>query len=353
LYLLTSRGCPYSCFFCVENKFHDIFKGLGKYVRRRSVDSVIKEAQWNLNKPNNKRDNIFFIDEVFGSNPTWIDEFESRYKKEVGLPFFCEYHPKTLKSRVLKKLVNAGIEVINFGLQTGSDYIRNEIYERPGTNEEVLSLVNEINEYGVKIIYDLILDSDFETEETLKECITLLLKLPKPLYFNTYSLQHFPDYALTKKAIKAGHITEEELGDWPTMMRRTTENWSFIPKLKKLKKLKTLKIQMLNNIIWMMCWNHVSDSTVKYAVFGNSLGSKITFRYLNIKSVIVWRIFGIGGFIHKYISTNRLIIYPYVAIKMFFSGNWKILASKLNKRIIISIWNGDLMKRIKKLSKIE
>ena len=148
-----------------------------------------------------------------------------------------------------------------------------------------------------------------------------MMKLPKPVFFNTFSLQHFPDYALTKKAIKAGHITEEELGDWPMMMRRTTENWSFIPKLKKLKKLKTTRIQMLNNIIWMMCWNHVGDSLVKYAVFGNSLGSKIMFHYLNIKSVIVWRIFGIGGFIHKNISQNKLIIYPYIAIKMFFSGN--------------------------------
>ena len=57
----------------------------------------------------------------------------------------------------------------------------------------------------------------------------LLLKLPKPVNFHTYSLQHFPGYALTKKALKAGHITEEELGDWPLMMRRTTENWSFVP----------------------------------------------------------------------------------------------------------------------------
>lgn len=80
-------------------------------------------------------------------------------------------------------MVNAGIKTIVFGIQTGSDYIRNEIYERPGTNEEVISLASEINKYGVKIIYDLILDNDFETEETLKECITLLLKLPKPVIF--------------------------------------------------------------------------------------------------------------------------------------------------------------------------
>ena len=110
---------------------------------------------------------------------------------------------------------------------------------------------------------------------------------------------------------------------------------------------------MLNNIIWMMCWNHVSDSVVKYAIFGNSLGSKIMFYYLNIKSVIVWRIFGVGGIVHKYISNKKLITYPYLAIKMFFSGDWKMLASMLNKRIIIPIWNNDLMKQIKKPSKIE
>ena len=337
LWIQSSRGCPYSCSFCVENIYHDIFKDLGKFVRRRSVDSIIKEIQWNLNKPNNKKNYVLFVDEVFGANPTWINEFAPRYREEVGLPFYAEYHPKTLKPRVINKLVEAGIDKINFGIQTGSDYIRNKIYERPGNNVEVASLAGQINKLNIKITYDLILDNDFETEETLKECITLLLKLPKPVNFNTFSLQHFPDYSLTKKAIDAGHITEEEIGDWPTMMRRTTENWSFIPKLRKLKKLKTLKIQMLNNIIWMMCWNHVSDSVVKYAVFGNSLGSKIIFHYLNIKSVIVWRIFGVGGFVHKYISNNKLITYPYVAIKMFFSGNWKELIYKLNKKMIVPI----------------
>ena len=41
---------------------------------------------------------------------------------------------------------------------------------------------------------------------------------------------------MTKLAIEAGHITEEELDDWPTMMRRTTENWKFIPRWKKREK---------------------------------------------------------------------------------------------------------------------
>ena len=223
--------------------------------------------------------------------------------------------------------------------KTGSDYIRNEVYERPGKNAEVVPLAEQISKLNIKITYDLILDNDFETEETLKECITLLLKLPKPVEFSTFSLQHFPGYGLTKKAIAAGHITEEEIGDWGMMMRRTTENWSFIPKLRKLKKLKTARIQMLNNIIWMICWNHVSDLVVKYAVFGNSLGSKIMFRYLNIKSVVIWSVFGVGGWKDKFIRKYKFINYPLIALKMFFTGDWKTLTSKVSFHIKRTINN--------------
>ena len=63
------------------------------------------------------------------------------------------------------------------------------------------------------------------------------------------------------------------------------------------------------------------------------------FFYLNIKSVIVWRIFGVGGFVHKYISNNRFIAYPFTAIKLFLIGDWKTLAAKLNKRMLPPIKN--------------
>ena len=53
LYLQSTRGCPYSCSFCIETMYHDIHKGLGKFVRRRSVDNTIKEILWHFNKKNN------------------------------------------------------------------------------------------------------------------------------------------------------------------------------------------------------------------------------------------------------------------------------------------------------------
>ena len=337
LYLQSTRGCPYSCSFCIETMYHDIYKGLGKFVRRRSVDSIVKEVNMHLNRPNNRKKRIYFIDEVFGSAPEFMDEFAPRYKREVGLPFDVLYHPKSLKVRTIGKLVEAGVKEINFGIQTGSDKIRNDVFTRPGTNAEIIELTKEISKHKINIRYDLILDNDFETKETLKECVNLISQLPKPVTFNTFSLQHFPDYPMTKMAVEAGHITEEELEDWPIMMRRTTENWKFIPRLKKRKKTRTNQLQRLNNIVWMMCWNHVSNPVVKYAVFGRSLSSKILFHYLNIKSVMLWRIFGEGGWIHTASFKLRIVSYPLVAIKMFLKGDWKNLAYKINKKTMTPI----------------
>ena len=45
LYLQSTRGCPYSCSFCIETMYHDIYKGLGKFVRRRSVGNIIEEIK--------------------------------------------------------------------------------------------------------------------------------------------------------------------------------------------------------------------------------------------------------------------------------------------------------------------
>jgi len=62
----TSRGCPYSCSYCVNSLLHPMFKDLGPYTRRRSVNSTIKEIKGNLISHKKKINYIYFADEVFG-----------------------------------------------------------------------------------------------------------------------------------------------------------------------------------------------------------------------------------------------------------------------------------------------
>ena len=140
------------------------------------------------------------------------------------------------------------------------------------------------------------MDIPYDTEETLKETIGLLLELPKPLHFNLYSLQYFPDYPLTQKALADGHIKEEE-ANIDTLEQRLSRTWGFVPKLFPL-----TKRQMLQNIIWLIAFGHTADGIVKDAVLGDSRAAKIKCIYLNFKSVFWGKIREIKRVMNKKIA---------------------------------------------------
>jgi radical SAM superfamily enzyme YgiQ (UPF0313 family) len=265
------------------------------------------------------KDYVFFMDEVFGNDKAWLDEFESIYKKEIGLPFYAEYNPKSISSTTLDKLNNAGVHTINFGIQTGSDYIRNHVFKRPGKNSEIVRIAKEIADRDITIKYDLIIDNPYDTEESLKDTIDILLKLPKPLLFNLYSLQYFPDYPLTKKAIEDGHIRVDDAGS-DSLMERTTRNWAFVPRMVPFG-----KRQMLQNAIWCIVWGHVSDGIVKYAVHNDSVGARLCLHYVNLKAVLLGKIIGVGGIWLQYLIHG---------FRLLLRGDTRTLYQKIKKRLI-------------------
>ena len=321
LWVQTSRGCPFVCSYCVNSLLRPLFKDLGGYSRRRSVDNVIREIDRSMDLSHGAKKFVFFADEVFGNDKKWLDEFVLKYKKNVGLPFYAEYNPKLINSEMLRKLTGAGLDTINFGIQTGSDYIRNEIFQRPGKNTELIALAQKIAEFGIKIKYDLILDNPYDTEETLVGTIDLLLQLPKPLCLHLYSFQYFPHYPFTKRAIKDGHIQEED-ADPDVLYNRTTEGWIFKPRIFPLK-----KEQSLQNVIWLISMNKVDDSLVKFAVHHNSVGSRLCFVGLYVKSIILGKMFGVGGLIWKYAVMRYLI----KGMSYLLKGDFHSLSSKITK----------------------
>jgi hypothetical protein len=109
--------------------------------------------------------------------------------------------------------------------------------------------------------------------------------LPKPLRFNLYSLQFFPNYPLTQKAIEDGHITRQE-ASLDHLNKKMARNWAFVPRLFPLK-----KKQIMHNIIWLIVYGRVEDRAVKQAIFNEAPSTRLKLTYLNLKAIFLGKIY--------------------------------------------------------------
>lgn len=204
------RGCPFECTFCVHNFTRPDSEGLGTYIRRRSVDHLLNELRAvKASRP--KLRTIAFSDDIFAPSRPWLEEFCQRYKKEVGLPFIVFSFPGMVDEKRVSMMRDAGLWCTTMGVQSGSERIRRECYGRETTTETILNACNVLKKYGVGINLDFIGDNPYESDEDRYETLDLLCRIPKPFYFNYFSLTYFPGVALTQRALRDGFIKPEDL----------------------------------------------------------------------------------------------------------------------------------------------
>ncbi|MCA1909023.1 MAG: cobalamin-dependent protein [Magnetospirillum sp.] len=246
--LMAGRGCVYVCSYCVNALLIPMNKGNGRFIRLRSPDNVIAQVEQRLAKQS-RAAFVSFNDEVFGVFDDWTQEFATKYTAKKLPPFNCELVPKLIKERNIRPLVQAGLYEMHFGIQSGSDDIRNDILDRPGKNTELLETAAMLASTGVRVQCDLILGNPFDTAEVLRETILLLAGMPKPLKLNTYKMQYFPHYPFTQRALAAGHIGPDDLRE-EVVADRTLYNFIYHPVINRFDE-KTV----LENCVYLIPWS--------------------------------------------------------------------------------------------------
>lgn len=210
--ILTGRGCPFDCTYCINHIFRNIYTNRGYPIRRRSVSHVINElSRAKEIFPNLKRVTIF--DDVFVLDKKWAKEFCDEYKEKIGLPFSCLFHPSTIKEDLVAILKEGGLDYIDMGIESGSERIRREVFGRKDSNKVIKNAMDVMHKQKIRPVLDFILDNPFETVKDKEETLDLLLSFPRPFLFYFYSLIHFPGTNMTKLALERKYITEDDIED--------------------------------------------------------------------------------------------------------------------------------------------
>ncbi|MBU3923518.1 MAG: B12-binding domain-containing radical SAM protein [Nanoarchaeota archaeon] len=290
-----SRGCPFVCSYCSNKAIDTLYCGKFRRVRKRNINLIIEELKVAVKVANPGF--VWFSDDVF---PLRSDEelklFCSLYKKHINLPFMCYVSPTTVSETKMKYLVDAGLKVVEMGVQSGSDYINKNIYERQQTNEDVLRSARILSKFGNRITvrYQFILFNEYEREKDIVETINLIKRIPSPYFMQAFTLSLFKGSELYNKYLKSGHLSSKY-----KMLTYTEADLAFWRSVGKMSNRK--------HYLYMLLWVMIQSSR-----FGNKVSGFLkNDRLVKIRRVPTWFCY-LSSFavvlIYKAVSLKRWLI---------------------------------------------
>jgi len=213
--LMASRGCPFSCTYCFNHKMvaeykNDLncsFKELN-YIRRFKVEQVLDEIKFLIK--NYHRINAFlFDDDIFTFDKQYIKEFCRLYKQTCNLPLVVNAHFSFFDRELASDLASANCKIVKFGVESGSEKIRNSILNRHMTNQSIIEAIGLVNDAGMHSSVFIIIGFPHENREDVLDTIRLLA-VSRPGRFRWTYFFPFPGTKAHQISLDGGFIDNEK-----------------------------------------------------------------------------------------------------------------------------------------------
>ena len=215
--LLSSRGCPYRCSYCLNHKIVDRYRDelerpvtkLG-FFRYRPVDLMLDEIRWVLERYDGIG-TFILDDDLFTQNPEHAIRFCDAYAESgIDVPFVVNSHVKRLDPRVGEALARAGCRILKLGIESGSPRVRREILQRFMTDEDILETVASGESAGLHTSGFVMVGLPYETHEERWETVDLLARSGIGR-FRTSLFFPFPGTESARLAEEGGFVREERM----------------------------------------------------------------------------------------------------------------------------------------------
>lgn len=166
--IITSRGCPFQCTFCLASKM------CGTGFRTRSPKKVADELEWLRDV--HKADIFAFYDDTFTFNMNRAYKICEEIKnRNIDLPWDCRTRVDKINPRILAKMREANCQLIHFGVESGSQKMLNSM-KKGTTVEQNAKGIKMAKESGIAVAISVVVGYPGETKELLKETFDFIRK---------------------------------------------------------------------------------------------------------------------------------------------------------------------------------
>jgi anaerobic magnesium-protoporphyrin IX monomethyl ester cyclase len=166
--MLTSRGCPFSCTFCVESLT------VGKKHRAHSSSRIVAELDHVLSRYNIEA--VYFLDEGFLTDPARVRDLceimiKDGYSRRVK--WAAQVRVDALSRDLLKLMKEAGCIHLECGFETASDRLLKNVNKKTSLqkNREIVTLIKSS---GIRCLAYIIAGLPGETEEEFQASVEFI-----------------------------------------------------------------------------------------------------------------------------------------------------------------------------------
>ncbi|MCS7129697.1 MAG: B12-binding domain-containing radical SAM protein [Candidatus Caldarchaeum sp.] len=168
--MVASRGCPFSCDFCWRPDY-------GRVYRVRSPENIVQEMDEVRNRWGYER--IWFADELFiASKKHVIKLCEEIVRQRVDVMWECLSRVDLFDAEVANAMKRAGCYKVIFGLESGDDYVLNNLMNKKIKTSQSIAAVKTAKKTGMQVGAFFILGYPGENNQTMLKTIRLASTLP-------------------------------------------------------------------------------------------------------------------------------------------------------------------------------
>lgn len=176
--IMTSRGCPFKCSFCVSSKNNENFW------RQRSAAKVFEEIKLLYDKYNIRH--MYFQDDEFCVNHRRVIELCNMIvDNNMDLYWECLTRVNHVDEELISNMARAGCKSILYGVEVGYEEGFKKI-QKPITLDMVEKAVRMTQKHKIMVKVTFIMGFPWESEKELKQTIKFAKRLDADLtFFNT------------------------------------------------------------------------------------------------------------------------------------------------------------------------
>ncbi len=198
-----SRGCPYSCSYCIWPQLLD-----GNKYRPRQPEKILDEIEDACSKYGHK--SVYFDDDTFNIGRDRMLAFcKEKNRRGMDLPWAIMARADLMDREILEAMAGAGLKAVKYGIESADPNLIARVDKKLDLDKAIKN-IQITRSLGIKMHLTFMFGIPGETRESVEKTVRLAKKLnPESVQFSI--MTPLPGTKIYDELLQCGHL---KVSDW-------------------------------------------------------------------------------------------------------------------------------------------